>query len=97
MDYELSSNVGGWQWSASTGTDAQPYFRIFNPYLQSEKFDQNGEYIKKYVEELKYCDTKHIHKPTKQIIDYYKYYPPIVDHYEQREKAIAIFKKLKND
>lgn len=94
MDYELSSNVGGWQWAASTGTDAQPYFRIFNPYLQSKKFDPDGVYIRKYVPELRELDNKHIHEPYK-----YKHeadYPkPVVDHYEEREKALAMFKALK--
>jgi deoxyribodipyrimidine photo-lyase len=60
VDLDFASNNGGWQWSASTGCDAQPYFRIFNPYLQSKRFDSNGDYIKKYVSELKSVPNKYI-------------------------------------
>jgi deoxyribodipyrimidine photo-lyase len=77
MDADLASNNGGWQWSSSTGTDAQPYFRIFNPISQAEKFDPEGSYIKKYVPES----------------DTLAYPAPIVDHAIQRVKALALFKK----
>ena len=86
MDYELSSNVGGWQWSASTGTDSQPYFRMFNPYLQSQRFDKEGVYIRKYLPELKGLSNKEIHISG--------LYPPIVDYRCSRNKAIERFKKL---
>lgn len=95
MDYELASNVGGWQWAASTGTDAQPYFRIFNPELQSKRFDEKAEYIKRYLPELRECDPKDIHalhrggclfKPA-------GYPDPVVDHKAQKDKAIAMFKQ----
>lgn len=85
MDYELSSNVGGWQWSASTGTDSQPYFRMFNPYLQSQRFDKEGVYIRKYLPELKGLSNKEIHISG--------LYPPIVDYRYSRNKAIQRFKK----
>lgn len=62
-DFDLSANNGGWQWAASTGCDAQPYFRIFNPITQSKKFDPEGKYIKKYIPELKNLDSKYIHTP----------------------------------
>jgi deoxyribodipyrimidine photo-lyase len=62
-DFDLSANNGGWQWAASTGCDAQPYFRIFNPITQSKKFDPEGEYIKRYIPELKNLDSKYIHTP----------------------------------
>ena len=95
MDYELSSNVGGWQWAASTGTDAQPYFRIFNPLLQSQKFDPKGDYIRRYVPELKDLSDKDIHEPWKSAKP--KNYPePIVDHGEMRAKALAMYKKARN-
>ena len=62
-DFDLSANNGGWQWASSTGCDAQPYFRIFNPITQSKKFDPEGKYIKKYIPELKKLDSKYIHTP----------------------------------
>lgn len=94
MDYELASNVGGWQWSASVGTDAQPYFRIFNPYLQSEKFDKDGAYIKKYVPELADIDAQYIHNPVKLMEKkiLINYFYPIVDHDQARKKALEFYK-----
>lgn len=88
MDYELSSNVGSWQWSASVGTDAQPYFRIFNPYLQSKKFDPEGEFIRTYIPELKLLSKKEIHQPK-----YGLYYTPIVDFESSRKNAIIRFRQ----
>ena len=63
LDGDLAPNNGGWQWAASTGCDPQPYFRIFNPWLQSEKFDPNANYIRKFVPELRKIPTKAIHRP----------------------------------
>ncbi len=82
LDGDLAPNNGGWQWAASTGCDPQPYFRIFNPTLQSERFDQAGEYIRKFVPERSQLQGKAIHHP----ID------PIVDHAAQKSKALALFK-----
>jgi deoxyribodipyrimidine photo-lyase len=62
-DFDLAANNGGWQWAASTGCDAQPYFRIFNPVLQSEKFDPEGKFIRRYVPELAALDHRAIHAP----------------------------------
>lgn len=95
MDYELASNVGGWQWAASTGTDAQPYFRIFNPRRQSERFDPDGKYIRRYVPELAELDGKTIHAPhdKKDLFASIDYPEPIVEHKEQKVKAIAMFKQ----
>ena len=75
VDADLASNNGGWQWSASTGTDAQPYFRIFNPISQARKFDPEGVYIRRYVPDA----------------DTLAYPAPIVDHARQRVKALALF------
>ncbi len=75
LDYELSSNNGGWQWAAGTGSDAVPYFRIFNPYIQQQKFDPEDRYIKRYVPEY---GTEH-------------YPGPIVDHKEARERALKFY------
>tara|TARA_B100001248_G_scaffold262685_1_gene260896 strand:+ start:1422 stop:2831 length:1410 start_codon:yes stop_codon:yes gene_type:complete len=104
LDFELASNNGGWQWSASTGVDAQPYFRIFNPYSQSEKFDPEGEFIKQHLPELKNFSKKHVHNPSlaspleqaEAGCQIGKDYPaPIVDHKAQRIKALDLFKKVK--
>lgn len=92
MDYEQASNVGGWQWAASTGTDAQPWFRIFNPILQSEKFDPEGKYIRRYVPELKDVPLEEIHMPG-ALFKPKEYPAPIVDHSEMRERALTMFKK----
>lgn len=96
IDGDLASNNGGWQWSASTGTDPQPYFRIFNPYNQSTKFDPDGDYIRYFVPELKDVKGKAIHEPHKHLkISEFKatgYPKPIVDHSLARKKAIARFK-----
>lgn len=92
LDYDLASNNGNWQWCASTGCDAQPYFRVFNPYLQSKKFDENGDFIRKYIPELSHLDNKQIHMPTIDIFSNLNYPLPIVDHKLQSQKAIAMFK-----
>ncbi len=99
LDFDLAANNGGWQWSASTGCDAQPYFRIFNPVSQSEKFDPQGKFIRRYVPELATFDDKAIHAPwqAKTTPPGFRLgldYPhPIVDHAVQREKALALFGK----
>ena len=93
MDYELASNVGGWQWAASIGTDAQPYFRIFNPLLQSKKFDEQGDYIRKYVPELEFMPMRDIHEPNKKAKPA-NYPQPIVNHDEMRLRALAMFKQV---
>lgn len=91
LDGDLAPNNGGWQWAASTGCDAQPYFRIFNPWSQSKKFDNEGKYIKKYIPELSNMEPKQLHKPIEQ---HDNYPAPIVDHSEQRNKALAMYKKI---
>jgi len=89
LDGDLAPNNGGWQWAASTGCDAQPYFRIFNPWTQGERFDPNAIYIKKFVPELKNDLAKIIHNPEGAR---HKSYPkPIVSHDIQRAKALKIY------
>lgn len=97
IDYNISANNGGWQWGSGGGTDAQPYFRIFNVWTQAQKFDSNCEYIKKWIPELNEI-------PNKDILHWYKthenydieYPQPIVDHKETRERALDLFKKYLN-
>lgn len=94
IDGDLASNNGGWQWAAGTGCDAQPYFRIFNPIRQSERFDPNGDFIRKYIPELRQVKGKDIHFPH-QYIRKNKlniYWPAIVEHKEARIKALAFYK-----
>ena len=93
IDGDIASNNGGWQWSASTGTDAAPYFRIMNPISQSKRFDPDGVFIKKWVRELENCSVKDIHEPNKP--DSYGYNKPIVDLKKTRAFAIEVFKNLK--
>ncbi len=98
LDYSPANNVAGWQWVAGCGADAAPYFRIFNPILQGEKFDKEGEYVKKWVPELKNLSKKFIHKPWEVKDETFKLgrdYPfPIVKHEEARLKALNAFKKI---
>ncbi|MEO1770656.1 cryptochrome/photolyase family protein [Candidatus Enterococcus ferrettii] len=100
IDYDPASNIGGWQWGASTGTDAVPYFRIFNPTTQSERFDASGDFIRKYVPELKDLPKKFIHQPDKMSEDEQAEYgvllgedypSPIVNHKEARRKALSAY------
>lgn len=90
LDGDLAPNCGGWQWAASTGCDPQPYFRIFNPWLQGKKFDPEGEYIARYVPELKGTAAKQLHRPDGNRPAAYA--APIVEHDRQRAQALALFK-----
>lgn len=95
-DADLASNNGGWQWSASTGVDAAPYFRIFNPYRQAERFDPNGDFVRKYVTELSHMSGKAIHQPSAEQALTSNYPLPIVDLKTAAEKTKLLFKNLKN-
>ena len=98
VDGDLASNNGGWQWSASTGTDAAPYFRIFNPFSQGKRFDADGTFIRKYVPELNDVPAAALHDParlTSPMRTAVGYPEPIVDHAAGRARAIAVFKALK--
>ncbi len=95
IDGELAANNGGWQWCASTGTDAAPYFRVFNPISQSEKFDANGDYIRHWVPELAHLSAEQIHEPYgKNPMLRLNYPRPMVDLKSSRARAIEAFKNL---
>lgn len=95
VDADLASNTLGWQWAGGCGADAAPYFRVFNPRLQSEKFDKSGKYIKRFIPELSKVDSKNIHAPEEVPILSADYPPPIVDHKIARDKALAAFQSFK--
>ena len=110
IDGDPASNNGGWQWSAGTGTDAAPYFRIFNPVLQGKKHDPEGVYIRRWVPELADVDDKHIHEPWTMSGEAQTrsgcyvgrrggddYPAPIVDHGEARERALAAYRRARGD
>ena len=97
IDYDMSANTGGWQWAASTGCDAQPYFRIFNPTAQSEKFDAKGTFIRRYVPEIAALSDKDIHAPwlSASLVPHgrgVQYPAPIVDHAVARVATLEMFK-----
>ncbi|MBD74028.1 MAG: deoxyribodipyrimidine photolyase [Rickettsiales bacterium] len=96
IDGDFSSNNGGWQWSSSTGTDAAPYFRIFNPITQSKNFDRDGLFIKKHIEELQDLDKKEIHDPSENVRKHLNYPMQILDLKESRLRAIDAFNEAKN-
>jgi deoxyribodipyrimidine photo-lyase len=101
-DHDTANDVGGWQWAASTGTDAQPYFRIFNPMTQGERYDPDAEYIAEYVPELRGVDPDLVHEwhelDDERRREVAPEYPaPIVDHSERREAALAAFEAARGE
>lgn len=94
LDTDFASNNGGWQWCASTGVDAAPYFRIFNPYTQAERFDPKGDYIRRWVPELSSLDAKAVVQPPAQSLKQLGYPAPLVDYKGARESTLAAFKQL---
>jgi deoxyribodipyrimidine photo-lyase len=95
VDGDPASNNGGWQWSASTGTDAQPYFRIFSPVAQAKRFDADGRYVRRFVPELRDVPEDSIHEPWRSPMLCPGYPPPIVDHAERRRIALARFEEAR--
>lgn len=104
-DFDLAANNGGWQWAASTGCDAQPYFRIFNPVMQSQKFDPQGRFIRLYLPELERVPTRHIHAPWLMsageqaacgVIIGRDYPRPIVDHAQARKITLELYGKARS-
>ncbi|HET8790953.1 MAG TPA: FAD-binding domain-containing protein, partial [Modicisalibacter sp.] len=96
IDGEFAANNGGWQWAASTGTDAAPYFRIFNPTTQSQRFDPQGDFIAEFIPELAEIAPKARHAPSGELLETLDYPSPIVDHKAARARALDAFKSLKN-
>jgi deoxyribodipyrimidine photo-lyase len=104
VDYDPASNAASWQWVAGSGADAAPYFRIFNPFTQGEKFDPDGDYVRRFVPELARMPAKFIHRPWEAPklvlreagVTLGETYPePIVDHKEAREHALAAYKRIR--
>ena len=95
VDGDMAANNGGWQWSAGTGTDAAPYFRIFNPVTQSKKVDPQGDFIRRWIPELASVDKKFVHSPWEAQIPPKDYPLRVVIHEDQRPKALAMYEKLK--
>jgi deoxyribodipyrimidine photo-lyase len=101
LDFNEANNTAGWQWVSGCGADAAPYFRIFNPILQGERFDKKGDYVKKWIPELSNLPEKFIHKPWEmdekiKNFELGKNYPlPIVNHQKAREEALNAFQKIK--
>jgi deoxyribodipyrimidine photo-lyase len=93
VDGDMAANNGGWQWSAGTGTDAAPYFRIFNPVSQGEKFDPRGDFVRRWVPELASAPNDLIHRPWEQslVLRQTRYPKRIVIHEEQRLKCLEMF------
>jgi len=103
VDADPANNAASWQWVAGSGADASPFFRIFNPLLQGEKFDPGGEYVRRYLPELDKLDDKYIHRPfaapedvlQKAGVVLGETYPrPLVDHFEARDRALAAYKNV---
>jgi deoxyribodipyrimidine photo-lyase len=96
VDFDVASNAHGWQWTAGTGTDASPYYRVFNPIEQGKKFDGAGAYIRKYVPEIAHLSDKEIHEPWLYLDGYLHNYPErIVDHAIERVESLERLKEIK--
>ena len=95
VDADLANNAASWQWVAGSGADAAPYFRIFNPVTQGEKFDPDAVYIRRWIPELAKIDPRLVHRPWEASTPPKSYPPPIVDHAVARDRALAAFAKIK--
>jgi deoxyribodipyrimidine photo-lyase len=94
-DADLASNQHGWQWVAGSGTDAAPYFRVFNPVMQGLKFDPSGDYVRRYVPELRGIPGTAVHEPWTSPLLAPDYPPPLVDHAEERDESLRRYAALK--
>lgn len=96
VDGDPASNSGGWQWAASTGTDAQPYFRIFNPVRQGVRCDPQGAYVRRWIPELRGVDVRFVHEPWRAPVPPADYPAPIVDHAERRAECLERFRRARH-
>lgn len=96
VDADLANNTLGWQWAGGCGADAAPYFRIFNPVLQSEKFDPSGQYIRRWVPELRHLPDNYIHEPWNAPVPVKEYPDPMVDHKKARDRALEALGSIKD-
>ena len=96
IDGDLAANNGGWQWSASTGTDSVPYFRLFNPTSQSQRFDPDGQFLRRWLPELQHLSSRDIHSPATHhnLFGVIEYPTPIVDLGKSRARALDAFRNL---
>lgn len=101
VDGDPAANNGGWQWTAGVGTDAAPYFRVFNPVLQGKKYDPEGAYVRRWVAELARVPRRYVHEPWLMPFDVQRdsgcvigsvYPPPLVDHSQMRSRALAAYR-----
>ncbi len=106
VDADLANNSLGWQWVAGSGVDAAPFFRVFNPVLQGQKFDPHGDYVRQWVPELASLPARWIHKPWQAPtvalreagVELGRSYPrPLLDHNEARDRALAVFRKTREN
>lgn len=97
VDADIGSNSASWQWVAGSGADAAPYFRIFNPVLQGEKFDAQGIYVRRWVPELADVPDQFLHKPWEMLVPPKSYPKPIIDHSFARDRALAALKTIKKE
>ena len=97
VDYDVLVNQGNWQWTSGSGADSQPYFRVFNPILQSDKYDHDAIYIKKWLPQLKNIEPKHLHDWERYHTEYdlkeINYWKPVISYAESKKKGIAMYRK----
>jgi Deoxyribodipyrimidine photolyase len=97
VDADAANNAASWQWVAGCGADAAPYFRIFNPVRQGEKFDPRGDYVRRWVPELAHLPDRLIHRPWEEPRPAGRYPAPVVDHDAARKRALAAYRRIKGD
>jgi deoxyribodipyrimidine photo-lyase len=97
VDADIGNNAAGWQWVAGCGADAAPYYRVFNPVLQGEKFDPCGTYVRRWVPELAQVPEAFVHKPWEMPLPPKTYPARIIDHGVARDRALSAFNRIKKE